>query len=201
MRDLEIRGAGDLLGTRQHGHIAAVGFNLYTRLLAEAVRRLRSHGELPLAAASPAFEKELSIPVNVDLPLGASIPADYVADKAMRLRLYRRMADVRSLDEVDALEEEFGDRFGSPPEAVQSLLLQLKIKLLAENAGLSSVSTENGQIVLRFTDGEVPPDLPSLDARVRPGKTALWIQYGNLSDWRAFLLEILEQLMPSGSEV
>jgi len=201
MRDLEIRGAGDLLGTRQHGYIASVGFNLYTKLLAEAVRRLRKNGELPLAAASSVFEKELSIPVNVDLPLGASIPADYVADKGMRLRLYRRMADVRSLDEVDALEGEFGDRFGSPPEAVQSLLLQLKIKLLAENAGLASVSTENGQLVLRFPDGEVPSDLPPLDAQVRLGKTALWIQYGNLSNWRAFLLEVLEQLKPSAGEI
>ncbi|MGW8251817.1 MAG: TRCF domain-containing protein, partial [Anaerolineales bacterium] len=194
MRDLEIRGAGDLLGTRQHGYIASVGFHLYTQLLAEAVRKMRTHGELPLADSAPALEKELSLPVNVDLPLAASIPADYVADKGMRLRLYRRMADIRSMEEVDTLEGEFRDRFGPPPDAVQSLLFQLKVKLLAEQAGLASVSSENGQLVLRFPDGDAPPDLPPLGAEVRAGKTALWIPYHTLSDWRSYLLDTLAKL-------
>jgi transcription-repair coupling factor (superfamily II helicase) len=182
---------------RQHGYIASVGFHLYTQLLAEAVRQLRSHGELPLADSAPALDKELSLPVNVDLPLAASIPADYVADKGMRLHLYRRMADIRSLGEVDALQEEFSDRFGEPPAAVLNLLFQIKIKLLAEDAGLASVSSENGQLVLRFPDGQVPPDLPLLGAEVRVGKTALWVPYNALTDWRSFLLDILAQLKPA----
>jgi transcription-repair coupling factor (superfamily II helicase) len=199
MRDLEIRGAGDLLGVRQHGHIAAVGFNLYTQLLSEAVRRLRSRSDLPLLPLE-AGVKEISIPVNVDLPLPANIPADYVNDKGMRLRIYRRMADTRTLAEVDSLEEEFKDRFGPPPEPVLHLLFQIKIKLLAEQANLASVNTENGQMVLRFPDGEIPPDLPPLPSAVRTGKTALWIPYLSLPDWRATLIEVLQQLDLSHGE-
>lgn len=194
MRDLEIRGAGDLLGTRQHGYIASVGFHLYTQLLGEAVRRLRSQGELPLAISAAAGIKEISLPVNVDLPMPASIPAGYVPEKNLRLRLYRRIADVRSMEQINALKEEFNDRFGAPPEEVQNLFFQLKIKLLAEKAGLASVGSENEQLVLRFPDGEVPAHLPSLGAGVRIGKTALWIPYPTLSDWRNFLVEILERL-------
>jgi transcription-repair coupling factor (superfamily II helicase) len=200
MRDLEIRGAGDLLGTRQHGYIAAVGFHLYTQLLSEAVRRLRSRSDLPFNLMASVMDKEVSIPVNVDLPLPANIPADYVSDKGMRLRLYRRMADIRTLSEVDALEEEFNDRFGQAPDPVIQLLFQLKIKLLAEKARLASVSTENGQLVLRFPDGEIPPDLPPLGSAGRVGKTALWIPYHTLSDWGATLIEVLKNLDPTNGE-
>jgi len=194
MRDLEIRGAGDLLGTRQHGYIAAVGFHLYTQLLAEAVRRLRHRGDVPIAPTAPAMVKEISIPVNVDLPLAASIPADYVPDKSMRLRLYRRIADVRSMAEVDALAEEFKDRFGDTTEPVTNLLFQIKVKLLAEEVGLASVSSENGQLVLRFPEGDIPENLPPLPDPVRAGKTALWIPYRALEDWRDFLVEVLTVL-------
>jgi transcription-repair coupling factor (superfamily II helicase) len=200
MRDLEIRGAGDLLGTRQHGYIATVGFHLYTQLLSEAVRRLRARSDLPISLLAAAVDKEISIPVNVDLPLPANIPADYVSDKSMRLRIYRRMADIRSLDEVDTLEEEFKDRFGPAPEPVIHLLFQLKVKLLAEKARLASVSTENGQLVLRFPDGEIPADMPALGSAVRVGKTALWIPYQTSTDWRATLLEVLIQLDPTRGE-
>ena len=199
MRDLEIRGAGDLLGVRQHGHIAAVGFNLYTQLLSEAVRRLRSRSDLPLMPLASGV-KELSIPVNVDLPLPSNIPGDYVSDKGMRLRIYRRMADIRTLGEVDSLEEEFKDRFGPPPEPVLHLLFQLKIKLLAEKANLASVSTENGQMVLRFPDGEIPADLPPINPAARVGKTALWIPYKALPNWRATLIAVLQQLDPNFGE-
>jgi len=202
MRDLEIRGAGDLLGTRQHGQIAAVGFHLYTQLLAEAVRRLRSRGDLSISALAPAMAagvaeatgREMSIPVNVDLPLPARIPTDYVSDKAMRLRLYRRMADIRNPGELDALSEEFKDRFGDPPEEVLNLFYQMKVKLLAEVAGLAAIGSENGQLVLRYPDGEVPADIPPLPNPVRAGKTALWIPYRNLPDWRSFLTDVLTQL-------
>jgi transcription-repair coupling factor (superfamily II helicase) len=103
MRDLEIRGAGELLGAQQSGHIAAIGFDLYTRLLAQAVRQRKAAREgkpLPL---------ELPEPTTIDLPLAAYIPTDYVPDSALRLRLYRRMAGLTSLDEVDEMAEELGD--------------------------------------------------------------------------------------------
>jgi transcription-repair coupling factor (superfamily II helicase) len=204
MRDLEIRGAGELLGTRQSGHIAAVGFHLYTRLLADAIRRMSGRGELPAVSGPlrlPGSEGTafgaLALPVNVDLPLAASIPASYVLDKNMRLRLYRRLADTRSLDEVNALAEEFKDRFGELPEAVENLLYQLRLKLLAEKAGLTSISAENGQIVLRFPEGEPPFSAAEVGPHARLGKTAVWLPYRNLSDWQAEVLALLHRLAES----
>jgi transcription-repair coupling factor (superfamily II helicase) len=198
MRDLEIRGTGDILGTRQHGHIAAVGFHLYTRLLAEAVKRLRTDKGLP-ATAITASILNVQLPlVTVELPIPASIPAEYVPDKTIRLGLYRRMADMRAVSEVDALVEEFNDRFGVPPQTVLNLFFQIKIKLLSEEAGLASVSAENGQIVLRFPEGAVPSDLPDLGSFIRVGKIALWMPYKSLPDWQERLLRVLEQLHMHG---
>jgi transcription-repair coupling factor (superfamily II helicase) len=197
MRDLEIRGTGDILGTQQSGHIAAVGFHLYTRLLAEAVRRLRP--ERGLAAPAPG-EAVLNLPtaslpvVNVELPLPVSIPSDYVPDTVVRLGLYRRIADLRSPAEIDALLEEFSDRFGHPPEMVHNLLFQLRIKLLAEKAGMAAVTAEGGQIVLRFASGSLPERLPPLGEGIRVGKVALWMPYTHRVDWPERLVEALETL-------
>lgn len=193
MRDLEIRGAGEILGLRQHGHIAAVGFHLYTALLAEAVRRLRQKEGLPLIPLPPTYNLQL-LPVNVELPLPTAIPPHYVPDLNVRLGLYRRMADLRHLDELDALAEEFHDRFGPPPEAVHHLFLQLKIKLLAEKAAVTYVGVENGQLTLRFAQEQVPDDLPPLDPKVRVGKTALWLPYSRDESWADILLRTLEAL-------
>jgi len=194
MRDLEIRGAGELLGTRQHGHIVEVGFHLYTRLLAQAVRQIRRDAGFPQVPIAPSLDVEGPYQVNVDLPLPISISAEYVPDKSMRLRLYRRLADIHSIGEVQALEEEFNDRFGPPPPAVRNLFFQLNTKLLAERAGLVSISNENNQIVLRFTDGTIPPELPNLGPSVRTGKTALWMPYVHLEDWQQELMGVLKKL-------
>lgn len=193
MRDLEIRGAGDILGTRQHGHIAAVGFHLYTRLLNQAVINLRKSRGLPPPPGQSELEVQKPL-VNVDLPIHLGIPADYIPDKTMRLRLYRRIADLRSLAEVDALTEEFTDRFGLPPSPVRNLLYQLKIKLLAQICEISSVSNENGQIVIRFQNGFPPEELPRSFPEFRIGKTAIWMAYRTLPDWKDRLLAYLEEL-------
>jgi transcription-repair coupling factor (superfamily II helicase) len=197
MRDLEIRGTGDILGTRQHGHVAAVGFHLYTRLLAEAVRRLRKPGETSLPLHPPTTSTESLPQVNVDLPLPASIPAEYVPDKNMRLRLYRRLANTHSQQDIDALEEEFNDRFGLPPEQVRNLFFQLKVKLLAEKAGLATISSENGQLVLRFPEGINPSQFINLGPFVRVGKTALWMPHSGVPEWADHLVEVLEKLKDS----
>jgi transcription-repair coupling factor (superfamily II helicase) len=195
MRDLEIRGAGDILGTRQHGHIASVGFHLYTRLLAEVVADMRKqHGLDPQPINSLMVAQTPQ--VSVDLPLQISLPAEYVPDKNMRLRLYRRLADLRFLPEVDAISEEFTDRFGIPPAPVRNLLFQLKIKLLAEAAGVSAINAESSQIAIRFKDGGLPGDLSSLPPEVRVGKTALWISFKSIPDWRNLLLHLLEAFQP-----
>jgi transcription-repair coupling factor (superfamily II helicase) len=212
MRDLEIRGAGDFLGTRQHGHIAAVGFHLYTRLLTEAVRRLRQERkdaapdmpkieDLPLDPSLPDGQLHPFM-VSVDLPMHVSIPNSYVPDKTMRLGLYRRIASLRSIKEVDAIRNEFADRFGPLPEEVNNLLFQVKVKLLAESASVSSVSTENGQIVLRFPslpEGVSHRDFPSLGEGVRTGKNALWMPFSK-TDWTGEVLELLSRLDPEGDK-
>jgi len=194
MRDLEIRGAGDILGTRQHGVIAAVGFHLYTRLLTESVSRLRKQQGLPPDPATASLDS-LRPMVSVDLPINAHIPSSYIPDKNMRLRLYRRIADLRSLAEIDAIFEEFNDRFGIPPKPVRNLLFQLKIKILAELANIASVNVENNQIVLRFRGDELPAELPSLKPEVRVGKTALWIPYKTVPNWSEYLLNVFNDLL------
>jgi len=206
MRDLEIRGAGELLGTQQHGHIQAVGFHLYTRLLADAVRQLRrgqaaeAEGRTQAVQEMPAWAdlgRPISMPVSVDLPLAVGIPADYIADHDLRLRLYRRIADMRDEAEIDALASEFADRFGPLPERAGQLLSQMRVKLRAEAAGLSSVSWEAGQVVLRFPasgNGRNAQRLPDLGPGVRGGKGAYWCAFGKEPDWMPRLLEVLQRL-------
>jgi transcription-repair coupling factor (superfamily II helicase) len=196
MRDLEIRGSGDILGTRQHGNIAAVGFHLYTRLLTQSVNQRRERDGLPKDTATPS--RTLYYPmVAVDLPIVVSIPLEYVPDINMRLRLYRRLADIHAIDDVDALAMEFTDRFGAPPQPVLNMFNQLKVKILAERAELSSVNVENDRIVLRFPNllPESPPrSYPDLGPGTRTGKNAIWISRGEDPDWIRKLIEALKIL-------
>jgi transcription-repair coupling factor (superfamily II helicase) len=211
MRDLEIRGAGELLGTRQHGHIQAVGFHLYTRLLADAVRQIRriEGAKLKDRDFQPAgstltkirlssFSRPVSMPVNVDLPLAIGIPVDYISDHDLRLRLYRRSADLRDESEIDALANEFNDRFGPLPETVQNLFYQMRVKLRAEKIGLASVGWETGQVVLRYplaSDGKEDSRLADLGKDVRGGKGAYWCMFVREADWKERLLETLDLLI------
>ena len=208
MRDLEIRGAGELLGTRQHGHIQAVGFHLYTRLLADAVRQIRrlevaskdgkSRGERgKIDVALSSLTQPISMPVNVDLPLAVGIPGDYIADQDLRLRLYRRIADLRDETEIDALASEFQDRFGELPEMVENLFYQMRVKLRAEEGGLSAINWESGQIVLRYPPSSEDRDgarLPDLGPGIRGGRNAYWCSFGKDDDWQQKLLDVLERL-------
>ncbi len=210
MRDLEIRGAGDLLGTRQHGYIQSVGFHLYTRMLADSVRRLRRVESQRLKGEGSAldettfdlqlstFSLPLSLPVNVDLPLAVGIPSEYISDQDLRLRLYRRIADLRDETELDALGSEFRDRFGQLPEMVQNLLYQMRVKLRAEKAGLTSVNMESsGQILLKYAapvDGSEGARLPDLGNGVRGGKSAYWVTVSKEESWTVKLLDVLGEL-------
>ena len=194
MRDLEIRGAGDLLGTRQHGHIAAVGFHLYTRLLAEAVRAAREERGLSSEQVSVSFSP-LRSPVNVDLPLDVGIPAEYIPDGDLRLRLYRRLADTPDEDALTSLEEEFEDRFGPPPEMTRNLFYQMRVKRLAEATGLISVSAEGRSILLRYPPR--PRGAAALPKRrgLLAGKDAYRLPFrrDDLS-WKETLLRVLDDL-------
>jgi transcription-repair coupling factor (superfamily II helicase) len=179
MRDLEMRGAGELLGTRQHGMIAAVGFHLYTRMLGQAVRQIRRITGMPGGDELAAL-RDTRAPVSVDLPLSIGIPLEYIPDQALRLKLYRRLADMQDESEVDAMEAEFIDRFGALPEPVANLFFQMRLKLRAEDAGLASVALEGDQIVMRY-----PPlpegasrSMPNVGPGVRAGKNAYWMPAG-----------------------
>jgi transcription-repair coupling factor (superfamily II helicase) len=198
MRDLEMRGAGDLLGTRQHGLIADVGFYLYTRMLAQAVRELRQVGGIKELPDQTLAFKELRSMVSVDLPVSIGIPVEYVADQDMRLRLYRRIADMQSEAEIDALEEEFIDRFGPLQDEVEGLLFQMRVRVRADLAGLTSIAAEGEQLVLRFPplpEGVTTRNLPPL-SRARAGKNAYWM-LANFDDegWRQNLMDVLSEIV------
>jgi transcription-repair coupling factor (superfamily II helicase) len=199
MRDLEMRGAGELLGTRQHGFIAAVGFHLYTRLLAQAVHQQRQQRGLPTPAGEIEALRESRIPVSVELPLPIGIPLDYVPDQQMRLSLYRRIADTQEEAEIDAMVEEFSDRFGALPESVKNLFYQIRVKLRSEKLGLASVAVEGDQIVLRFPtlpEGAPSRNLPNLHPIARLGKNAYWLQFSSQQEnWQNRILDVLSELI------
>jgi transcription-repair coupling factor (superfamily II helicase) len=143
LSDLEIRGAGNILGGEQSGHMAAVGFDLYSRMLAEAVEEQKAsrEGRAPIVVAPQAV---------VDLPVDAHLPDDYVPDEAQKLELYRRLARARTAGDVAAFRQEVTDRFGPMPAAVTRLVEVAEVRLAAETAGVSSISREEGRLVVRF---------------------------------------------------
>ena len=148
MRDLEIRGAGNLLGAEQSGHIAAVGFEMYLRLLEEAVEEAR--GRPP--------EKKVERPVVVELPLDAYLPPEYVMDEIERVDLYRRASSTTTLTDVEDLAEELTDRFGGLPQSALNLLGLSRVKILARAAGATSVSYRSGSLsVSGVTVGSAGP--------------------------------------------
>jgi transcription-repair coupling factor (superfamily II helicase) len=145
MKDLEIRGAGNILGPEQSGHIGAVGFELYCQLLAEAVEELKATGKPKPTKTSPA--------TTIDIPCAASVPEEYVPDLDNRLAIYMKLARVRFPDELTDLQDELQDRFGPPPHQVKELLYLVKIKLLGSTAGVQSISMEDGEVVLMLDSG------------------------------------------------
>lgn len=200
MRDLEMRGAGDLLGTRQSGYIAAVGFQMYTKLLSQAVRAMRSDSELdPVIEDSQNWLQSPSLHINVELPLSSEIPSSYIPDEELRLKLYRRISNLRSDEEIAQTEIEFRDRFGDLPDGLNDLFFQMKIKLAGEAAGLDSISIINQQLVLSYPplpQGMKERGLPEVDPIARAGKNAYWIAMKNLGEesWQQALLRFLQKL-------
>ena len=146
LSDLEIRGAGNILGGEQSGHMAAVGFDLYSRMLAEAVEEQKASRE----GRAPIVETPQAV---VDLPVDAHLPDDYVPDEAQKLELYRRLARARSAGDLAAFRQELTDRFGPMPGSVARLVEVAELRLAAEAAGISSISREEGRLVVRFGAG------------------------------------------------
>ena len=200
MHDLEIRGAGEILGARQHGHMTAVGFDLYTRLLAQAVDDARTQRQMEAGADGQgrrhALTAALAPAVTLELPLEARLPEDYIADAGLRLRLYRRLAGSTSLDAINDFRQELSDRFGAPPPAVDSLLYQVRVKALATQAGVSSIAVEEQRLIIKTpwlenADGRALQQ--KLGAPARVIRDAIWLPL-NAPDWQALLARVLEEM-------
>jgi transcription-repair coupling factor (superfamily II helicase) len=142
MKDLEIRGAGNLLGGEQSGHIEGVGFDLYVRMVGEAVQAFK--GERP--------EEEPE--VKIDLPVDAHLPHDYIAVERLRLEMYRKLAEARDEAALTEIVAEMTDRYGQPPEPVENLLAVSRFRLLARAYGLTDVSLQGRHV--RFAPVRLP---------------------------------------------
>ncbi len=193
MRDLEMRGAGEILGTRQHGYINSVGFHLYTRLLASAIQQIRG-STLDLSNLPPSLTQKLErIPATVDLPIHSVIPEDYIPEKGLRLQLYRRMAEMADQQAINQLDTELCDRFGPVPGPVNNLLYQLKIKLMAADAGIDRIASEGSQIVLELPEERSLPAFNLQTGIIRRSKRGIWLDTSDAS-WRETLEQILSDM-------
>jgi transcription-repair coupling factor (superfamily II helicase) len=155
MKDLEIRGAGNLLGGEQSGHIAAVGFDLYVKMIGEAVREMRGDG--------PAERPE----VRIELPVDAHIPHDYVTGERLRLEAYTQIAAIDSAADIEAVRDELGDRYGLVPDQVENLLAVARLRFVARQAGLTDIMLQGNHI--RFAPVELPDSRVVRVQRLYPG--------------------------------
>lgn len=190
VRDLELRGAGDILSTRQTGHVASVGLQLYTQLLQQAVSRLKGEED---TGPKPTYEQERII---IDLPVPAYIPNDWIPEMALRLQLYRRIGSLQTQLDVDEMTQELSDRFGALPPAVEGLLYQIRVKLLAQDINATSVIKPREHLLIKL------PWLTAIDRQalslelgedVEVSRTAVELTF-TPGIWRERLLDILESL-------
>jgi transcription-repair coupling factor (superfamily II helicase) len=154
MRDLEIRGAGNILGTQQSGHIAAVGYELYCELLERVVRKMKQ------------MAPKVTLDVHIDLPGEAYIPRSYVGDMRLKIDLYRRMARVAATEELADLEAEMLDRFGPPPAPVGRLARLAELRIAAAEWKIDAIRREEGFLVF---DYGTRPRIEQL-AATKPGR-------------------------------
>lgn len=149
LRDLEIRGAGNVLGTEQSGHIAAVGFDMYSKLVSEAVTVLKR----TFVPDAPTGPEPLPPAPSIDLPLSAHIPEGYIPDIHARLALYQRVAEIESAEGVAEMQAELRDRFGEVPRSVENLLYVALVRSLARRAHVESIKTDEVMFHLRIRGG------------------------------------------------
>ena len=196
---MEIRGAGNLLGAEQSGQIGSVGFDLYVRLLADAVERLKALRE----GRTPPQPKTQQPSLTIDLPFTAHLPTSYVGDLNLRLALYQRLASVETVERTDALAQELRDRFGPPPPAAENLLFAVRVRALATQAGVSAVQQQNGELVIHAGDGVPPRERLrhlQLDA-LRAGPTQARLDLTALGErWPEALIDVLTALAATPEE-
>ncbi|MBN1401323.1 MAG: transcription-repair coupling factor [Anaerolineae bacterium] len=207
MRDMEIRGAGEILGAEQHGHIAAIGFDLYMRLLRRAVQELQEASGDALAAvrraqhSTAAQSLALGYGPSLDLPLSAHLPDDFIPESSLRLRLYRRLARVEDEEELDAFVHELTDRFGELPDPVEQLLYLLRVRVLAAEAGVESIRREAGQIALALPlplTSEATRKLEARHPQMRARGSRVWQALDEA--WQPSLIALLRTLTEARPE-
>jgi transcription-repair coupling factor (superfamily II helicase) len=142
MRDLSIRGAGNLLGAEQHGFIASVGFDLYSQMLAEEMEESKAifHGQQP--------KHVQEVETTIEVPIDAYLPSDYIYDDMQKIEIYKKVAAIRTVAESDDVVDELIDRFGDMPDAVENLLLVARVKSLCKQFGIETVSAKKGDLIL-----------------------------------------------------
>ncbi|ANE45990.1 transcription-repair coupling factor [Paenibacillus swuensis] len=147
MRDLSIRGAGNLLGAEQHGFIASVGFDMYSQMLTDEIaeRKAQMHGE------AAAEKKEWT--TQIDMTIDAYLPSDYIYDSIQKIEIYKKVANIRSMEEASDLHEELVDRFGDLPKAVTRLLAVARFKVYGNRYAIETVSHKGDDIILRISNG------------------------------------------------
>jgi transcription-repair coupling factor (superfamily II helicase) len=143
MHDLEIRGAGEVLGDAQSGNITEIGFQLYNEMLAEAVRSLREGKE-------PDLLKPLAVATDINLHAPALLPQDYCGDVHLRLSFYKKLASAKNADQLERLVEEIVDRFGKLPPAAQNLIEVHRLRVLAERYGVLKIDAAPTHILITF---------------------------------------------------
>lgn len=156
LRDLEIRGAGNLLGPQQSGFINAVGFEMYTEMLQEAVTRLSEEGSVGLPEVKP--QRRDARDVRVDAPVDAVLPPEYVSDATERVDLYRRLSRAQKLEEVTAVREEMRDRYGKLPDVAEHLVQLVGAQTLSARAGVMKVELYPDAAFLQFAEEWGEPD-------------------------------------------
>jgi transcription-repair coupling factor (superfamily II helicase) len=191
LRDLEIRGAGNLLGTEQHGAIAAVGFEMYLQMLQSAVTKMRSGSE-ETAVGDVLSTTEM----NLDLPLDHFIPRSYIRDEKLRLGAYRQLAGTEDEEELEAVLRSLEDRYGPGPAQLDNLAYSLRIKLRGQRLGLKAVVAEGHDIVIRV-DPQRYMDVDEL-ARRMAGRIAIAPNRLKLrrqgEGWQRDLITLLDEM-------
>lgn len=195
LRDLEIRGIGNLLGAEQSGQISAIGFDLYTKLLAEAVRKLKEseNNGKPVEPAPPEFST-----VRVDIGIDARIPDSYIEDLGQRLEIYQRLARMQSSQEINDIDEEIRDRFGPMPTHVKLLMKSTHIRILAEAAGIELISAKKSRSTMTLkqpTGGARELLQKQLGLGVDVGHMQIHVDIDrDEPDWIEELMAVMDQL-------
>jgi transcription-repair coupling factor (superfamily II helicase) len=192
MRDLEIRGAGNLLGGEQSGHIAAVGFDLYCQLVTEAVGELK--GEEPA----------VPLEITIDLPVQAHLPKDYVSRDDVRMEAYRRLAAVTEPADVDDVRAEWDDRYGPPPPAAAALLDLARLRVECVRLGIRSITMAQRAVRIRGLELKASQEvrLQRLAPGARVSTEEAYLPWpGDPAGAAAELVALLEDLVPRESEV